>query len=88
MHLLMPFTDWLPEIRNGIYETLFEFDSPIKLATTFGDFGRDRVTSALYGHVSGVNLLATCKQVNRGAKEVLYSRNTFYCAQDNITMNI
>jgi hypothetical protein len=76
MDLPTPFTDWPPGIRNAIYETLFEIDSPIKLATTFGNFGRDRVTTVLHGHDSGVKLLATCKQVNRDA--LAKSRHT-YC---------
>jgi len=85
-----PLTIWPPEIRNQIYETLFELDSPITLAWTGDDYGRRYVITASghRGRISKANLLATCRQVNREASGVLYSRNVFHFRHDNMTPNI
>jgi hypothetical protein len=65
-----PFTSWPPEIRNAIYEELFEFGVIITI---------DRGREPSFGSLSGVSLLATCRQIQTEAIRILYSRNVFKC---------
>jgi hypothetical protein len=65
-----PFTTWPPEIRNAIYEELFEFSVPISI---------DRAREPSCGTLNGVNLLATCRQIHTEAVGIVYSRNVFKC---------
>jgi hypothetical protein len=59
-----------PEIRNMIYETLFQREGAIEL-----EF--DPAYHRLNSLVPSVALLATCRQIREEASGFLYSRNTF-----------
>lgn len=74
-----PFTKWPPEIRNAIYEALFELDSPILIKTCW-------TRIAVSWDVQGINLLATCKLINHEARGMLYSRNVFRFDSEPETM--
>ncbi|KAF2124365.1 hypothetical protein P153DRAFT_390402 [Dothidotthia symphoricarpi CBS 119687] len=67
-----PFLNRPAEIRNAIYETLFQYDDPIVL------MGRHPWASPrLACPIPGVNFLSSCHQVWSEAAAMLYSRNTF-----------
>ena len=77
MARVTPFTEWPPEIRNAIYEELFQFSSPIILDCPSG-------TDKLIQYpIAGISLLAVCRQVYSEASGILYTRNRFctsiYC---------
>jgi len=89
-----PFLEWPAEIRNAIYEELFEHDEPLQLryvskSPTFqlhNDDGSDDVGRCC--SIPGVNLLATCHQVHAEATPVLYARNTFAVADKYYILNL
>jgi hypothetical protein len=64
-----------PEIRNMIYETLFQLEDAIEL-----EF--DPAHRRLNSLVPCVALLATCRQIWEEASGFLYSRNTFLYVWD------
>jgi hypothetical protein len=64
-----------PEIRNAIYEELFQGAHSIFLTS-------QPCHPHLIRVIKGINLLATCRQIHAEASGVLYSRNRFVAEYD------
>jgi hypothetical protein len=67
------FLRYAAEIRNRIYELLFEYNTPIPLASETQTDTR----SSSCASISGVGLLSTCCLVNMEASGILHVRNYF-----------
>ena len=68
-----------PEIRNAIYDALFQFDDPLELQSLY----RERNGEYSFNlPIGGINLLTVCQQTKKEASGILYSRNAFMVSCD------